>query len=143
MNVATILQHKGANVVTAQPSASIAELSKLLYSCRIGAVVISSDRMHVEGILSERDIIRILAERGEEALSLPASAVMTREVTTCRPDDDAAALMGVMTERRFRHLPVCEDGALVGLVSIGDVVRVRVDEIEHEAEALREYVTHG
>jgi CBS domain-containing protein len=76
-------------------------------------------------------------------LSLPASAVMTREVTTCRPDDDAARLMGVMTERRFRHLPVCEDGALVGLVSIGDVVRVRVDEIEHEAAALRDYVTHG
>lgn len=143
MNVATILQHKGANVVTARPDASIAEISKLLHSCRIGAVVISSDRLHVDGILSERDIIRILAERGEEALSLPASAVMTREVTTCRPDDDAARLMGVMTERRFRHLPVCEDGALLGLVSIGDVVRVRVDEIEHEAAALRDYVTHG
>ena len=103
-------------------------------------MVISSDRVRVEGILSERDIVRALAEHGEATLSRTAADLMTRNVTTCNPSDDVARLMSVMTSGRFRHLPVMEEGALVGLVSIGDVVRVRVEEVEREAEALREYV---
>ncbi len=140
MNVATILQSKGGNVVTARPTATIAEIASLLRDARIGAVVISSDRVRVEGILSERDIVRALAEHGEATLSHTAADLMTRNVTTCTPSDDVAHLMSVMTSGRFRHLPVMEEGALVGLVSIGDVVRVRVEEVEREAEALREYV---
>lgn len=143
MNVATILQHKGANVVTARPQTTIAEICRLLHSARIGAVVISPDRVRVEGILSERDIIRTLADKGEATMSLKAADVMTRTVTTCKPEDSVAGLMAIMTAGRFRHLPVCDEGALVGIVSIGDIVRVRVDEIEHEAEALRTYVTRG
>jgi CBS domain-containing protein len=143
MNVATILQHKGGNVVTARPGIPIAEIVNLLSDARIGAVVISSDRVRVEGIVSERDIIRSLAEHGAATLGLAARDVMTRNVVTCTPEDAAADLMAVMTAGRFRHLPVCEDGTLVGIVSIGDVVRVRVEEVEHEAEALRTYVTQG
>jgi CBS domain-containing protein len=143
MNVATVLQHKGGNVVTARPDSSIAEICNLLRSARIGAVVISPDRVRVEGIVSERDIVRALAEHGAAALSKTAADLMTRGVITCAPDEDVAGLMTVMTTGRFRHVPVCDEGALVGIVSIGDVVRVRVDEIEHEAEALRTYVTQG
>jgi CBS domain-containing protein len=143
MNVATVLQHKGGNVVTARPDSSIAEICSLLRSARIGAVVISPDRVRVEGIVSERDIVRALAEHGAAALSKTAADLMTRGVITCAPDEDVAGLMTVMTTGRFRHVPVCDEGALVGIVSIGDVVRVRVDEIEHEAEALRTYVTQG
>lgn len=140
MNVATILQSKGGNVVTARPTATVVEIAKLLHDARIGAVVISSDRVRVEGILSERDIVRALAEHGEATLSRTAADLMTRDVVTCGPSDDAGHLMSVMTSGRFRHLPVLEEGALVGLVSIGDVVKSRVEEVEREAEALREYV---
>ncbi|MGE0651027.1 MAG: CBS domain-containing protein [Alphaproteobacteria bacterium] len=143
MNVATVIQHKGGNVVTARPDSSIAEICNLLRSARIGAVVISPDRVRVEGIVSERDIVRALAEHGAAALAKTAADLMTRDVITCAPDEDVAGLMTVMTTGRFRHVPVCDEGALVGIVSIGDVVRVRVDEIEHEAEALRTYVTQG
>ncbi|MQA65461.1 MAG: CBS domain-containing protein [Alphaproteobacteria bacterium] len=143
MNVATVLQHKGGNVVTARPDSSIAEICNLLRSARIGAVIISPDRVRVEGIVSERDIVRALAEHGAAALSKTAADLMTRGVITCAPDEDVAGLMTVMTTGRFRHVPVCDEGVLVGIVSIGDVVRVRVEEIEHEAEALRTYVTQG
>ncbi len=143
MNVTTILRAKGHNVVTVRPSATVAEVVKLLRDARIGAVVVSADRLRVQGILSERDIVAALAEHGPETLHMRASDLMTRDIATCAPDDCIAELMSVMTARRIRHLPVCEDGALIGIVSIGDVVKWRVDEVEHEAEALREYVTHG
>ncbi len=143
MNVATILQYKGGNVVTTRPGSSVAEIVSLLCDARIGAVVISSDHVRVEGIVSERDIIRAISEYGSDALSMTAENIMTRNVVTCAPNDIAGELMAVMTAGRFRHIPVCEEGALVGIISIGDVVRVRVDEVEHEAEALRTYVTQG
>ncbi|HEX9809286.1 MAG TPA: CBS domain-containing protein [Alphaproteobacteria bacterium] len=143
MNVEAILRSKGSNVVTARPDASVAEIARLMRDSRIGAVVITPDRVRVEGILSERDIVRALAEQGEAALSFSASAVMTRDVTTCAPSDTVAQLMAAMTSGRFRHLPVVEEGALIGIVSIGDVVKWRVEEIEREAEALRTYVTQG
>lgn len=143
MNVATILQAKGHNVVTAHSTATLEEIARLLRDARIGAVMISPDRTRVQGILSERDIVRAVAEHGTDALSMKASAFMTEEVTTCGPEDHVAELMSVMTQKRIRHLPVCEHGALIGVISIGDVVKWRVEEIEHEAEALRDYVTHG
>jgi CBS domain-containing protein len=143
MNVATILQSKGGNVVTAHPDTSVREITRLLRDAGIGAVVISSDRMRVEGIVSERDIVRAIAVSGEEVLNRSAAALMTRDVVTCGAGDTVAQLMSLMTEGRFRHLPVCDGGALIGIVSIGDVVRMRVEEIEHEAEALREYVTRA
>lgn len=143
MNVATILRNKGSNVVTTRPETPVADIVRLLSEARIGAVVISSDRVRVDGILSERDIVRAIAQRGEAALSMKAADLMTRDVTTCGPDDTVAHLMSVMTSGRFRHVPVVEEGGLVGLVSIGDVVRLRVEEIEREAEALRSYVTNG
>jgi CBS domain-containing protein len=143
MNVATILQSKGGNVVTAHPDTSVREITRLLRDAGIGAVVISSDRMRVEGIVSERDIVRAIAVSGEEVLNRSAAALMTRDVVTCGAGDTVAQLMSLMTEGRFRHLPVCDGGALIGIVSIGDVVRMRVEEIEHEAEALREYVNRA
>ncbi len=143
MNVATILRAKGHNVVTVRPSATIAEIVQRLRDARIGAVVVSSGGLQVQGILSERDIVAALAEYGPETLDMQASQLMTRDITTCAPDDSIAELMSLMTARRIRHLPVCEDGALSGIISIGDVVKSRVDEIEHEAEALKSYVMRG
>jgi CBS domain-containing protein len=145
MIVATILRGKGANVVTARPESTISEISKLLHDAKIGAVIVSSDRdrVRVDGILSERDVVRAIAANGEAALTMSVAEVMTREVVTCAPSDNVAHLMAQMTAGRFRHMPVIDEGALIGIVSIGDVVRVRVEEIENEAEALRTYVTQG
>ncbi len=143
MNVESVLNSKGSTVVTARPETPITAIAKLLTDARIGAVVISADNTRVEGILSERDIVNAVAARGEEALSLPASELMTRNVVTCAPEDHVADLMAVMTEKRIRHLPVVDEGALAGIISIGDVVRCRVQEISAEAEALRTYVTQG
>jgi CBS domain-containing protein len=143
MIVATILRGKGANVVTARPESTISEISKLLHDAKIGAVIVSSDRVRVDGILSERDVVRAIAANGEAALTMSVAEVMTCEVVTCAPSDNVAHLMAQMTAGRFRHMPVIDEGALIGIVSIGDVVRVRVEEIENEAEALRTYVTQG
>lgn len=143
MNVESVLNSKGSSVVTARPEAPIREIAKLLADAKIGAVVISSDNTRVEGILSERDIVNAVASQGEAALGLSASALMTRDVVTCSPEDQVADLMAVMTEKRIRHLPVVTEGALAGIISIGDVVRCRVQEISAEAEALRTYVTQG
>jgi CBS domain-containing protein len=143
MNVATILDNKGGNVVSARPEATIAEIAQLLVDAAIGAVVISPDRFRVAGILSERDIVRALNQHGAAALDMKAERLMTRDVTTCTPNDSVAKLMAAMTKGRFRHMPVLSDDALIGIVSIGDVVRLRVEEIEAEAEALRTYVTQS
>ncbi|HSR54704.1 MAG TPA: CBS domain-containing protein [Alphaproteobacteria bacterium] len=143
MLVESVLNAKGSSVVTAKPDTPVTDVAKLLADAKIGAVVISADNTRVEGILSERDIVNAIASRGEEALRLPASALMTRDVVTCTPQDHIADLMGVMTEERVRHLPVLIEGALAGIISIGDVVRCRVQEISAEAEALRTYVTQG
>jgi len=143
MNVESVLNAKGSSVVTARPNLPVVEIAKLLADAGIGAVVISVDNARVQGILSERDIVRAIAEQGDKALALPASDLMTRDVVTCGPADHVADLMGIMTEKRIRHLPVVSEGTLSGIISIGDVVRCRVQEIESEAEALRTYVTQG
>lgn len=143
MNVATILELKGSSVVTVKPDTRIADVVRVLAGARIGAVVISSDGKRVKGILSERDIVAALAGRGADVLTLQASELMTSKVTTCILDDDVAGLMSVMTDKRIRHVPVIRQGELCGIVSIGDVVKWRVGEIEQEADALRAYVAQA
>jgi len=140
MNVESILKTKGRAVQTIAPGASIVEAISLLRSKSIGALVVSRDGRSVDGILSERDIVHGLADRGTDCIALPVSALMARHVVTCAPDDSIAELMTQMTERRIRHLPVIENGRLVGIVSIGDVVKIRLDEVESEATSLREFI---
>ena len=140
MNVETILRTKGRSVVTIGVDATIEDAVALLRRKGIGAVVVSEDGATVEGILSERDIVHALAERGGRLLELPVSALMTRQVFTCKPADGIAELMAEMTDRRIRHLPVVENGRLAGIVSIGDVVKNRLDEVESEASSLREFI---
>jgi CBS domain-containing protein len=140
MIVKNVLVGKRGNVVTIEPTADLTAAVKLLAERRIGAVVILGADHRVIGILSERDIVRVLAEHGPTALNEPVSQVMTRDVKTCSEDDTIEGLMGRMTTGKFRHMPVVEQGKLIGIVSIGDVVKNRVDEIEHESEALRDYV---
>lgn len=141
MLVDTVLRLKGSSVVTASPETPIGEIARLLHDARIGAVVISADDKTPDGILSERDIVAAIATEGSSALDHKASELMTCEVITCEPGDGVAGLMDVMTQNRIRHLPVMANGALCGMMSIGDVVKCHVDEIEHEAEALRAYVS--
>ncbi len=140
MDVASILKSKGKNVVTARPDAKIAEVVRKLKDGRIGALVVSEDDRKVLGIISERDIVGGLADHGRDLLDMKVDELMTREVFTCAPTDRISKLMAKMTQRRIRHLPVMENGALCGIVSIGDVVKIRLDEIESEASALRDYV---
>ena len=140
MNVKAILSRKGGDVVTIAPTAQLAEAVKLLAERRIGAILITGPGERVAGILSERDIVRVLAERGHAVLDEQVSAVMTRKVVTCSASDTIAELMERMTAGKFRHLPVVEQNRLVGIISIGDVVKERVEEIEGESNALREYI---
>jgi CBS domain-containing protein len=141
MNVEAILKGKGRTVVTIAPGETIADAVELMRRKRIGAVVVSDDGVRVGGILSERDIVHALAEKGAAILELGVAALMTRHVFTCRPDDTVAELMAEMTERRIRHLPVVDGGRLTGIVSIGDVVKNRLDEVESEASSLRQFIT--
>ena len=140
MTVKAILSHKGGDVVTIAPTATLSAAVKLLAERRIGAIVVTGPENRVAGILSERDIVRTLADRGPAALDENVAAVMTRKVMTCTEADTIASLMERMTEGKFRHLPVVEQGRLVGVISIGDVVKFRVEEIEGESNALREYI---
>jgi CBS domain-containing protein len=143
MNVAAILKQKGRAVTTAPPTVTLLDVANKLAAKRIGAIVVIGARGEVAGIISERDIIRALAEDGASCLSRPVSETMTRQVVTCRETDTLEELMAMMTARRFRHLPVVTDGALVGIISIGDVVKHHVAEVEMEATAMREYITHS
>ncbi len=139
MTVRAILDTKGHHVQSVEPGAKLADAIKLLSQRRIGAVLVLSQG-RIEGILSERDIVRVLGERGASVLDEPVSSVMTRKVVSCREKDTVGEIMEMMTNGKFRHLPVVEDGRVVGLISIGDVVKWRVGEYEREQEALREYI---
>jgi CBS domain-containing protein len=130
----------GGDTITIDPNADLAAAVALLASHRIGAVLIQGPGGRLAGILSERDIVRALAEHGAQALALPVGQVMTRNVLTCGEEDSCGSLMERMTEGKFRHLPVVTKGQLVGIISIGDVVKERVDEIERESEAMRDYI---
>jgi CBS domain-containing protein len=140
MNVKTILAVKGSDIVGIEPNADLSAAARLLSQHRIGAIVIRGAGGRIAGILSERDIVRALAEHGSNALSLQVAKVMTRNVTTCGEEDSIASLMEKMTAGKFRHVPVVSGTELVGLVSIGDVVKQRVGEIEKESEQLRDYI---
>lgn len=140
MIVKSILASKGGDVVIIEPTADLNAAVKMLAERHIGAVVVLGADDRVIGILSERDIVRALAERGSNALTEPVSQVMTREVKTCSEDDTIGGLMEQMTAGRFRHMPVVKQDKLIGIVSIGDVVKSRVEEIDQEAKSLRDYI---
>jgi CBS domain-containing protein len=140
MNVGTILRNKGGAVATIAPHATIRDAAALLRRERIGALVVSNGGNKVEGILSERDIVHGLADRGAALLDVTVDALMTRRVFTCTPRDSVGDLMAMMTERRIRHIPVLTDGMLVGIISIGDVVKHRLDEMEYETSSLRSFI---
>ncbi len=139
MTVRAILDFKGHHVLSVEPDAKVSAAVKLLSERRIGAVLVMTQG-RIEGILSERDIVRVLGERGASVMDEPVSAVMTRKVVGCREKDTVSEIMEMMTNGKFRHLPVIEDGKVAGLISIGDVVKWRVGEYEREQEALREYI---
>jgi CBS domain-containing protein len=130
-------------VTTAHPDTTLLEVANKLSAKRIGAIVVVAAGGEVCGIVSERDIIRALSTDGAACLAHPVSNSMTKQVVTCQETDTLDELMAMMTSRRFRHLPVVTDGALVGIVSIGDVVKHHVAEVEMEATAMREYITHS
>jgi CBS domain-containing protein len=139
MTVRSILDSKGHNILSVEPDAKLSAAIKTLGEHKIGAVLVMSEG-HLEGILSERDIVRVLGERGAKVLDEPVSAVMTHKVVSCRQSDTVAAIMEMMTLGKFRHLPVVEESRVVGLISIGDIVKWRVREFELEQEALRDYI---
>lgn len=138
MKVASILKAKGSTVVTTPPHASVATATRRLRDQHIGALVVSEDGVTVLGLITERDIVHGLADRGPSLLELPVSLVMTRTLVTCTPDDDIPTVMSRMTRLRVRHLPVVVGERLQGIISIGDVVKHRLDELETEANVLRE-----
>lgn len=140
MTVKAILSRKGNDVLTIEPNATLAAAIKLLADRKIGAVVITGADRQVIGILSERDIVRAFAARGPAALDEQVGQVMTRKVITCTEAETVASLMERMTQGKFRHLPVVERGRLAGIISIGDVVKYRLEEMEKESTALREYI---
>ena len=140
MTVRAIITLKGRECVTVAPDATLADAARLLAKHRIGALVITGPERRIVGILSERDIVHAMAEKGEIALVLPVSSAMTREVVTCNEDETIPDLMQRMTAGRFRHVPVVERGQLAGIISIGDVVKHRLAELEREHDALREYI---
>jgi CBS domain-containing protein len=143
MNVTDLLRRKGVEVETIAPSATIADAARVLAVRHIGALVVSTDGSEIEGILSERDIVRLVAEEGATSLDEPVSRAMTAEVRTCARTDPIEDLMAVMTDHRIRHLPVSTGGRLDGIVSIGDVVKHRVEHLEAERQQLTQYIQTG
>jgi len=143
MLVASILAEKGSFVATTTGDAAILDAARGLTTYGVGALVVTSDGTSIEGIISERDIAHAIARHGADALGLPVRDVMTADVRTCGPLDTCDTLMRLMTEQRTRHVPVMEDAAMVGLVSIGDVVKRRVDELQVESQVLHEYLYSG
>jgi CBS domain-containing protein len=140
MTVSLILAGKGREVFTIEPNASLAAAVQLLAEKRIGAVLILGADRRLAGILSERDIVRALAERGSAVLDEPVSHVMTRKVSSCNESETVANIMERMTAGKFRHVPVVDQGRLVGMVSIGDVVKHRLHQMETESAAMRDYI---
>jgi CBS domain-containing protein len=143
MLIAQILAGKGSDVVTTRPDATVAEVASLLKARRIGAVVVIDAGGVLRGIISERDLACGLADHGAKLLEMRVSQLMTGDVVTCSPEDGIGQLMHTMTERRFRHLPVIEDGRMIGIISIGDVVKHRLQELEAETNLLQGYIAGG
>ena len=140
MHVERILALKGDGVISVPINETIGRAAEILSRNRIGAVLVCDDEGYVEGVLSERDIVRGLAQTGARCMEAPVIEFMTRDVVHCSPEDDIDTIMAVMTERRIRHLPVLGGGQLLGIISMGDVVKFRIEEIETEAAAMRQYI---
>lgn len=143
MLVAQILKSKGDMVFTISPVETVHAATVLLLERRVGALVVLDERDDVVGIISERDIVRVVGESGADALTKPVSSCMTRDVVFADPTETVDALMARMTDRRFRHLPVCRGKALVGIISIGDLVKAKIAETEAEAQGLKAYIAGG
>jgi CBS domain-containing protein len=139
--VSVILDRKGSHVLTTAAEATLLAVSQVLQEHNVGALVVSADGQHVEGVISERDVVRTVARLGPQALDCLVSDAMTSDVATCGLNTTVDELMAVMTQRRIRHIPVVSDGRLAGIVSIGDIVKARHEELELQAQALEEYVT--
>ncbi|MFS8101640.1 CBS domain-containing protein [Lentzea alba] len=142
MRIADVLRTKGSEVATIDPDVPVSELLRALAEYNVGAIVVVGSS-GVAGIVSERDVVRQLHELGADLLSSPVSAIMTADVFTCSPSDTVDSLTVVMTERRFRHVPVLSDGRLVGIVSIGDVVKSRIGQLEQSQDQLQAYIVQG
>jgi CBS domain-containing protein len=140
MNVETILRNKGRRVATIRADATVTEAVDMLHQHGIGALVVCDDGAGVDGMLSERDVVFALARYDADFLDFPVADIMTRAVVTCAPEDSVAELMAEMTNRRIRHFPVVRNDRLCGIVSIGDLVKSRLDEIEYEASSLRSFI---
>jgi len=140
MTVSIILADKGRETVTIEPSASLAEAVRVLAGKRIGAALILGADRRIAGIISERDIVRALAERGASVLDEPVSGTMTRKVETCTEGETVSSIMERMTTGKFRHMPVVDQGQVVGIISIGDVVRYRLHQMERESVAMHDYI---
>ena len=141
MLISQVLKEKGDMVFTVSPGDSVAAAAALLHARKVGAMVVLDQRREVAGIVSERDIVRVVADQGPDGLARPVSACMTREVVFADPGETVDQLLGRMTDRRIRHLPVLKDGKLVGIVSIGDLVKRKIAETEAEAERLKAYIS--
>jgi CBS domain-containing protein len=141
VTVASMLSKKGTDVLTVAPDAPISSAVEVMATNNVGALVVSADGSHVDGILSERDVVRHLHEHGEDVMERSVRSVMTSEVRVCRNEDTSDQLMARMTASRIRHLPVIVDDGLAGIISIGDVVKYRLEELETAASSLREYIT--
>jgi CBS domain-containing protein len=142
MRIADLLRAKGSEVATVPPAVSVSGLLEDLSRHNVGAMVVL-DGDQLVGIVSERDVVRKLHERGASLLTAPVSEIMTSQVVTCGPDEMVNSLAAIMTERRIRHMPVIDDGQLVGIVSIGDVVKSRIEQLESDREQLESYIAQG
>jgi CBS domain-containing protein len=143
VRIADLLRHKGSEVATVPPGVSVAGLLEDLARHNVGAMVVCDETGALVGIVSERDVVRRLHERGAELLRAPVSEIMTTSVVTCEPTEAVDSLASTMTERRIRHMPVVSGGKLVGIVSIGDVVRSRIEQLETDREQLESYIAQG
>lgn len=143
MRIADLLQHKGSEVATVPPAVSVTGLLEDLARHNVGAMVVVDETGQLVGIVSERDVVRRLDERGAELLTAPVSEIMTTQVVTCGPGETVDNLAQIMTERRIRHMPVVDEGRLVGIVSIGDVVKSRIQQLESHREQLESYIAQG
>lgn len=141
MTVAAILNGKGHETITARDDAALSEICETLAKMKIGAVVVCDADMGIKGIVSERDIVRVIGTKGTSALNQPVSSVMTKDVVTCTEENSVNEVMARMTQGRFRHMPVVKDGKLTGVISIGDVVKHKIAQVELEAEQMRSYIT--
>ena len=143
MLVSQILREKGRDVLAISPGATLAEAARVLTKHRIGALIVRDEDGGLSGIISERDVVRAVAEEGAAALAFTVDARMTRDVATCQQTDTIEEIMETMTRCRFRHLPVVEEDSVIGIISIGDVVKLRIAEALREAQALKEYIATG